>query len=446
MPSRTRTTPETAAESTSSSTSSSRPAPTSMDLYGNQAIQSLMAQGLSYDQAVDRNAARQGQNGIVHVGMNGFSADEVKALSAVNGDRGGVKSIRQRGEEQGVLTRGGRKYDFTSAEDAAAYVAMLGVPADKAGPAADLIANGDGLARDELAEIVEVYWQAERGDRDMQRMVLSGHSVGSMIWGDDNGNIPFTTFEELARLFPRAAGQVRHLMVSACYAGGEAGMQQYSKMFPNIESVWGYHDSSPGTWSGAIPHMQKWEKATEDDDASDLKPSLANGTRKGDHVSVWTKKSGYDGPAKMGAYELEEQLQAQAATYDGFLRGDVEVENTQAGPLRDYYNLVQRYLQHPDATSPETWVGRRDQTIRLIFFKVIAPKFANAYGAKIRPVLEKLGLTTDLSKLNRKDAVLLFEKFDALFDANDPAQAEVRELLDQGLVQLNERFVPTNWV
>ena len=62
-------------------------------------------------------------------------------------------------------------------------------------------------AKDEMAQVIEVYVQAETGVRDMQRMVLSGHSVGDQIWGDSNGDLDFSLFEELASILPRSTAK-----------------------------------------------------------------------------------------------------------------------------------------------------------------------------------------------------------------------------------------------
>ena len=126
---------------------------------------------------------------------------------------------------------------------------------------------GGSQARDELF----IAWTEE----------AAGHSVGSQIWGDHNGNINFTQLDELFDLFPKASSQIEHLMLSACYSGGEAKMDQYHDMFPGLSSIWAYHDSSPGTWTGAMDHMEGWERATRSGkDPGGVDPSLARGHRK----------------------------------------------------------------------------------------------------------------------------------------------------------------------
>ena len=48
-------------------------------------------------------------------------------------------------------------------------------------------------------KFLRILSEAEMGERKIDRMVLSGHSVGSQIWGDDNGEIGFDELERLGR-------------------------------------------------------------------------------------------------------------------------------------------------------------------------------------------------------------------------------------------------------
>jgi hypothetical protein len=387
------------------------------------------------------------KNGIVYFGLNAHASDEAKYLNRANADRGGAVAATP-GKDQDQITLGGKKLDLTTEAGAAQFVASLGLPNQMAVDVATWLFNGPASARDELAQFIKILAQAEMGERKIDRMVLSGHSVGSMIWGDDNGMVQFSEFESLFELFPKAGAQVQHLMLSACYSGGESKMGQYHGMLPELDSIWAYHDSSPGTWSGAMDHMGAWEKATEPGkDAGGVDPSLAAGKRKAANVSTWNQKDGYQGDQPMDFWELQRQLDAQRAVFDSHFRGDVEVTDTQAGPLRQYYNLVQRCLSHRDATgATAAELGeRRDTTIRLIFFKLVSGKFQSAYQAQLQAGYKGANQTLpDFTKLGRKGTLDAIAKLEAA--GGDSATAKALDLLKGGLRDLRTDLIPTSWV
>lgn len=387
--------------------------------------------------------------GIVFVGMGDYAHDEARNLNTWNRDDGGAKSVRQRGSEQDVVWRAGQKMDLTTEEGKNAFIATLSLEPEVATRVLDVLEETGSRAKDEMAQLIEVYIQAEQGLRDMQRMVLSGHSVGSMIWGDHNGSMDFDLFIKLKEIFPTAAGQVKHLMLSACYSGGERTMQQYFEMFPNLESILAYDGSSPGTWSGALVHMKEWEKRTGDGDGSDVEKSMGAGTRKGDNIATWNAEDGYDGASPMPVAQLEGELQGEEGTFQRFYTGQEEVANSQTGPLRDYYNLVQRVLSHPETPSARVaeLQTRRDQTIRLLYWGVVRGKFANGYSSQLSAGYSAAGLPQpDFSGLTRGEfmnELTVFER--SAQDSSDSAVQEALRLL-QGLGTMDSDIIPTTWV
>ena len=228
--------------------------------------------------------------------------------------------------------------------------------------------TGEG-ARDEAAQLARIFREAETGKRTIERIVFSGHSIGSVIWGDGNGMLQFTTIGKLALVFPKAAAQVEDLMIAACYSGGESNMENYRAMFPNLKTAWAYDGSAPGSVSGAIPHILRWEKATRGPTADALKRTLAEGTRKGENVAVWTVTKGYNnGQPQMS---LEDARKAWADGKDivaGFQSGATVVDDPQSGPLRQHYNAIQRMLGRSDLPADERAIAdamaRTNRTMR----------------------------------------------------------------------------------
>ncbi len=445
MPELQHRTPERNTNAPASPTSTSTSEVDGQDTLGNAAITSAIASGDS--QAVANIDPIY--TGIVLVGMGDYAHDEARNLNTWNRDDGGAKSVRQRGSEQDVVYRAGQKMDLNTDEGKDAFVATLSLEPEVATEILDLIEKTGDRAKDEMAQLVEVYIQAEQGLRDMQRMVLSGHSVGSMIWGDHNGSLDFDLFIELGRIFPNAAGQVKHLMLSACYSGGERTMQQYFEMFPNLESILAYDGSSPGTWSGALVHMKEWEKRTGDGDGTDIDKEMGAGTRKGDNIATWNSEDGYDGASPMPVAQLESELQGQEGVFERFSSGQEEVANSQTGPLRDYYNLVQRVLSHPETTSSRAaeLSTRRDQTIRLLYWGVVRGKFANGYGAQMTAGYSAAGIPQpDFAGLTRGEFMNELTVFARSAEENsDSAVQEALRLL-QGLADMDSEIIPTTWV
>ncbi|MCB9778610.1 MAG: hypothetical protein H6742_08625 [Alphaproteobacteria bacterium] len=424
-------------------------------LVGNQAVVDIIKAENHY---TGERAFDPSKTAIVHMGMNGYAADEARHLNSLNRDRGGAIGIRQRGTAQDEVTHLGTKFDLTQVEDCARYVATLGLPDQTAVDVAQALNRDDfHEARDELAQLVRVLSEAELGARRMDRLVLSGHSVGTMIWGDDNGNIHFDDLAELLQYFPKATGQVTHLMLSACYTGGERKLAQYHAMFPNLQSIWAYDGSSPGTWSGAMDHMTAWESSTEPGkDASGVDPTLAAGTRKADNVSTWNTTDGYQGDQPMSLWDLRRQLEDQVdSVYMPHLSGEQTVTDSQSGPLREFYNLVQRYLSHPDASGGELarYQGIRDTTIRLLYWGLVTRKFADAYGTRLTAGYAAVERALPaFASMSRLDAAAEVDAFSAAADAmamtgdRDAAVDDVLDLLERGLVELDATLVPTQWL
>ncbi|MBW1880178.1 MAG: hypothetical protein JRJ84_17600 [Deltaproteobacteria bacterium] len=148
----------------------------------------------------------------------------------------------------------------------------------------------------------------------------------------------------------------------------------------------------------------------------------------------------------MDILEIEGLLREQDDVYLQHFNGEVEVTNTQTGPLRNYYNLVQRYLGHPEASRRVTEMEkRRDITIRLIYWKVITGKFGEGYKADLRAGHAAVGMTEpNWGKLTRAAALAHVDAFDAAAAGNDAA-SRARTLL-QGLKNVDSSVILTSWV
>lgn len=425
----------TTSTSTGGSGGSSATGQNAQSLVGNEALASRLAAG-----------KKPTYTGIVHFGLNGGAQTEAGLLDKLNADKGGAKSIRNQ-QEQDVLVRNKQRMDLATEEGRTAWLGTLGFGEEVSKKVGAVIADAGSGARDELGQLVEVYAQAESGVRRMDRLVLSGHNVGSAMWGDDNGRVPFETFVSLKEIFPNAAAQVRHLLVSACYSGGESQMDTYKEAFPGLMSIMAYTGSSPGTYSGGTNHITRWEKATEKGDGSNVDKDIAKNTRKGENVSTWNSTDGYQGDQPTPWWELDGQLSAGEATFARYYTQGQAVTDPQTGELRAYYNLVQRALRHPELPDDRKaeLETRRDQTIRLLFYHLIRGRFAAQYKAEIASGYAEAGIAAPaFAELERADALEQIRAFATA--AKGAAGTKALDLLKRGLEKLDTTLVPETWI
>ena len=414
---------------TATTTSTSSTEHDEQQLVGNQAIANIIQ---NENNPTGDRELNPNKNGIVYMGLNHYAHDESRRLNAANRNSGGAVSATPQ-QKQDHITKAGVEYDLTTEAGAAQYITTLRLPNNMALQAAEFLHSASGKSRDELAQFIRILSEAEMGERKIDRMVLSGHSVGSQIWGDDNGSISFDSLEDLFQIFPKAAAQVQHVMLSACYSGGEVGMERYQGMFAGAQSVWAYHDSSPGTWTGAMEHMDRWENATEaGKDAGGVDPELAKGIRKDKNVSTWNVKDGYQGGKPMSFYEIKNALDGDEAMFQNHFNGSLAITNPQAGPLRDYYAMIQRAINHPDCPGEyrTQMLTRRDQTIRLLYFQLICQKFQAHHMQTLQRDYQEAGMDVpNFANMSRAEILAHIEEL----SASAPG-TESQRLLQQGLL------------
>lgn len=150
----------------------------------------------------------------------------------------------------------------------------------------------DGSFREQMADLMQIFQGAESGKYTLERLVLSGHhdpSEGAIIWGDGDsaGELLLDRdLENLAKTFPKAAGQIEDIMFSSCNTRTRAEL--CARIFPKLESVWVYDGYSPSIKQGSAQHILQWEKHTRGDDLPSRRDAVGN-------AIVWTKAGGFLG-------------------------------------------------------------------------------------------------------------------------------------------------------
>lgn len=393
------------------------------------------------------------------LGMNPHAQAEAEAIQKSN-PTARVSTVQDSFQNDQVRASGPgggmRVHDLRTADGIRTFVATLGLPLAQGQQVAAAIASAGEDARDELAQLAQVWARAEKGGVIPSRLVLSGHSSGSALWGEEgsfmNGVLSRSSLALLAAAMPRAAAGVEDLCIAACYNGGETTMEAWRALFPRLQTMWAYNGSAPGTFSGATAHLARWEKATRGE-VDSLRPGLLEGQRKGENLAVWSLRGGYQ-PASLSASTAD--LRARQITghvaFERYFQGDEVVRDTQRGPLREHYNTIQELLGRPEVAASER-AGlelARDRTLRLLFYGNVATRFQETHRSVIQRGFTALGLSApDFSRLGRKEALALIQSFESELGRRSPRPVEAQRLmplLTEGLRELQRSRIPDNWL
>lgn len=315
-----------------------------------------------------------------------------------------------------------------------------------------MMREADPHLREQLADVMRWMNQAEKGKIILERLVLSGHSDGVKLWGEsadaDESKPGIMIIERdlgaLARIFPKAAGQVQDIMFSACFSIN--AVEIVKKAFPNLSSVWSYAGYSPNAKQGAVQHIAAWAGVTE----GELTPTKKD--KRGSNA-LWTRSKGYvvGDPAKAEAGPLITQASRGGNEWVGpYYRGEKEIEKS---VLDDFYTVLQRLKAHPgvDAEAKDKIVTHVIPiTLRLRHWKEIREKFGAKFGESLKPAYAALGMTApNWGSLTR---VQLKHHLDAVDQAlgSQPAANAYKQLIDdtlrKGLFKLDSKVIDESWI
>ncbi len=404
-------------------------------------------------------------NDILFVGMNEANRHEADALRK-RGNK--VTYIGDSFEDGKIRVRdaNGRQqtYDLTTDEGIDRFAYSLGLSPEATAKIVEGLKMLEVDGRDEYAMLAREFAKAENGGPMPSRLVLSGHHTGSGVYGDNNGKLKWEAMEKLVEATPNAARRVEDLHLAACWSGGEDLVDRYRAMFPNLKTIFAYaytdrvrgdyaSGSAPGTWTGAIQHQAAWDRATRGG-ATNLNRNIVDRYRKGENAAVWSIDGGYQsGTQRAPLDSLRQRLASLEASYPDYFSGRERIQSSQTGPVRDYYNALQRMLQHPDLPAAERGAleAKRDQAIRLIYFSsTVAPRFQQHHRQAIDAGFRALGLTPpDFSRLSRAEALQKIDEFERAYraSANPPEAArQLLPLLTEGLRDLSPSRIPDAWV
>lgn len=251
----------------------------------------------------------------------------------------------------------------------------------------------------------------------------------------------------LAAVFPRAAGAVEDLYLSACNTAYD--MMDWPEVFPNLKTMWGYFRTAPSLSTGAGAHIRLWDRSTRGRQQR-IDRLVAKNTGRGSNVAVWSRFTGIQTGVVEPIETILPRLTGSENTFQSFFAGDSAVTDHQSGPLRDYYNNIQALLQHTDlpASDRRTWEARSAVTIRLIYFDTIRGRFQQQYARQIAAGYAAVGLPApNFGVMDRKSALASIATFEAKLGQSAPAAAiQLRPVLLDGLRALGSQYILLNWI
>jgi hypothetical protein len=380
----------------------------------------------------------------VYIGLSANGSREAHELSLL-GNRVLLVAPSQSPDHVSV---GHRSFDLRKDSEMSAFASSLGLSAARADALSAAIAGAFHDSRDMVGQLAKIWADAERTHALPGRVVLSGEHAGRQYWARHGHSMIFATnIQALAAVFPRAAGAVQDLYLSAC--NGRYDMADWPEVFPHLTTIWGYLRTAPSLLTGAKTHIGLWDRATRGNQQR-IDRLVAKNTRYGDNVAVWSRFYGFQTGVVESIETLLVRVTAAESTFQSFFVGDSVVVNHQAGPLREYYDNIQALLQGPDLSAGQrsTWEPRSQVTIRLIYFDTIRARFQQTYATQIAAGYAAVGLPApNFSVMDRKSALASIAAFEAKLAQSTPAAAtQLRPMLTDGLRALGSRYIPLNWM
>jgi hypothetical protein len=338
----------------------------------------------------------------MYMGMNPESKPaEYKTLkSQIRGDL--VAALGSGDQHQDQIQIGKQWADLTKDEGLQQALATLpGLPPAKAQEITNFIHSAADKTRDEMFQMIQHLWNVERGKALLKRLVFSGHSTGSMLWGGHSaeyGMMQYSQIYDLMRLFPRAAAEVEDLAFSACFSGLEGNIEQYHQVFPNLKTIWGYADFSPSAGTGSTRHISNWEKGTRghgDKGANLAREKVAQGSGPRDqNVAIWSNSDGYQtnvGRTKLSASELITEIDSRRGAYDDALKNG-NVDMTRLDELQGFVQTLVRMHGAELGAQRQQYADMNLRVLYLRHWSIVAESVEQKYGADIKAGYEEAGV------------------------------------------------------
>ena len=313
----------------------------------------------------------------------------------------------------------------------------------------DLLKSFPTTTRDSLAAVIVTFDRAERGEIQLERIILSGHSNGVGLWGDPTKDnrlggrfVLDKDLQRIAKTFPNAARQVEDVLFSACFS--VVAFQHVRKAFPNVQTIAGYEAFSPKAGKGSMSHIKGWEKATRGKGKK-----LVRSTGRGSS-SLWNADLTPDGkfvrndPARIEPDVIINSLNEEETSVMDQLQGTSSLNREN---LAMVYGIVQRGLANPRMEAVRlVRLGRlRDQLLRLRFWGRVTHEFASAHETVIKKGYTAAGLSVEkIDGISRKNLKAQLARLKA---ASSNPETDALVALLQKLWDLTDTTaIPETWI
>jgi hypothetical protein len=395
-------------------------------------------------QGKSRASAPPPGGNILYIGMNNYPPEVATLRSLYAAKPVTVTTVTLSQEESNTKTAatGATRFNLTTDQGIDAFVQALALSPDQAKTVTGILAQAPAHDRDDLAHVIAIYAMTEADGKDrMSRVVLSGHSRGVSVYSKDNkGDILFSILVDLGSVFPKAAGQTKHVIAAACFAGDEAILlEYYTKAFPNLKTWRGWTMFSPTGSSGAAK-IRSWARSTDVDPAQLPNPDKDEAT--------WDAATGtYHGanPRQSPADAMSSLQFVKPLYFDDYFTGD-RVGEKYEGDLPEFYARANSVANRRDISGKDHDEAQRlaDQAYRLRFWKEQVAGFWNKYRSEIR---EGYGTAKvpDYAHLSRKAALAAIAAFAQI--ANGPQDKKDRaQTLLNALRDLDSAIMDQTWI
>ena len=390
-------------------------------------------------------------NATVYLGMNPGARENESATLKAHAGHDVEAVLGSAGQDR--VKAGSSVVDLTTPEGRKAFVSSLpDLNPSKATSIEKFLEASEGKTKDELARLVELMNEAETGKRLIKRMVLSGHSAGWSVVGDapNNGSITFQHLATISSIFPMAVGQVEDLMLSACNTGQKSKLTQYTKIFPNLKSIWAYVGYSPSP-PGSSQHIARWESASRGAmnpaTLNAARTEIAKGSGKNDkNALVWTRDNAgaetYDTASPESGLDyttLRSLVDNKLPHFDtAFKDGKID-----RPALDDLYtglqNLVGNHRSSLGADA-DKYEKIMKQTLFLRYWSKVAKGFMETFGSEIASAYQAVSAKVPPYASATREATLNHINS---YPGKDGDKA--KQLLQDYLRDLDPKRIPDTW-
>lgn len=368
-------------------------------------------------------------NDVIYLGLNPDSRiSEIRTLRATAGSKRVAACLGNVNQDTG--TSGGSTIDLTDDEQLtnAIDADYSGLTGDQRKSFKAFIQRASSRSKDELFQLGGFLYQMESGQAVRTMMILSGHSAGYGISGEDENptSISFWHLTQLPNIFPNACNMIQDLMVSACNTGQRGKLEQYTQIFPRLKSIWAYVGYSPAAPSSNF-HIQQWyEGAKGILNVDRLRKSRERVARRGGkndkHVAAWTREEGGKITFETASEEAAEDYQTMRGWVDDNLhhyRTAMDAGNINKPALNELYTQMQNLVGNFRSQLRGDYNRYKDMMLKTLYLRhwsAVTSKFMGHFGDKVKAGYGEATPTPRYASMDRASVLAAINAYPGMDD------------------------------